>query len=81
MLVRPPRTNLKMTLRADCAVSVCSSLPTLSIKGLAPLVASGGGGSWPLDRCLTPSSSQLPASEVKQTSSSASLACLLAFEW
>ena len=81
MLVRPPWTNLKMTLRADCAVSVCNSLPTLSIEALAPLVASGSGGSWPLNRCLTPSSSQLPASEVKQTSLSPILACLLAFEW
>ena len=44
MLVRPPWTNLKMTLRADCAVSVCSSLPTLSIKALAPQIASGGRG-------------------------------------
>ena len=47
-LVRPPMTNLKMTVRADCAVSACSPL-LLSIKALAPLVVNGR--SQPLDRC------------------------------
>ena len=37
-LVRPLMTNLKMTVRDGCAVSACS--PLLSIKALAPLVAS-----------------------------------------
>ena len=35
MLVRPPMTNFKMTVRADCAVSTCGPLP-LSIKASAP---------------------------------------------
>ena len=34
-LVRPPMTNFKMTVRADCAVSACSPL-TVSIKTFAP---------------------------------------------
>ena len=38
------------------------------------------GGSWPLDRCLPPSPSQLLASETKQTFLSTNLACLLASE-
>ena len=38
-LVRPLMTNLKMTVGAGCAVSARS--PLLSIKALAPLVASG----------------------------------------
>ena len=46
--VRPLVTNLKMTVRADCAVSACSPL-LLSIKSLAPLVVNGR--SQPLDRC------------------------------
>ena len=33
MLVRPPKTNFKMTLRPDCTVSACSPLP-LSVKAL-----------------------------------------------
>ena len=41
-LVRPPATDLKMIVRADCAVSACSPLPQ-SIKALVPLVVSGGG--------------------------------------
>ena len=41
---RPPMTNFKMTVRADCVVSVYN--PLLSIKALAPwlsLVGEGGG--------------------------------------
>ena len=34
MLVRQPKINFKMTVRADCAVAACSSLP-LPIKSLA----------------------------------------------
>ena len=49
MLVRPPMTSFKMTVRADCAVSACSPLPQ-PIKRLAP-DRLGVGGSWPLDRC------------------------------
>ena len=54
MLVRPLKTNLKMTDRDDCAVSACS-LPLsplhppcfLPMKALVPLVASGRGiGRW-----------------------------------
>ena len=48
MLVRPPMTNFKMTVRADCVVSACSPLP-LATKALAPWL-SRVGGSWPLDR-------------------------------
>ena len=69
-LVRPLMTNLKVTVRADCAVSACSRL-LLSIKALAPLAASAGGVG------LCP---QLLASEIKQTFLSTNLSCLLAFE-
>ena len=52
-LVRPLMTSLKMTVRAYCAVSACRPL-FLSIKALAPLVASAsGGGRHPLDRWPT----------------------------
>ena len=44
-LVRPPMTNLKMTVRADCAVSACSPL-LLSIKALAPRLLCVCGGGW-----------------------------------
>ena len=47
MLVRQPKINFKMTVRADCAVSACSSLP-LPIKSLAHWLSVGG--SLPLDR-------------------------------
>ena len=69
-LVRPLMTNLKVTVRADCAVSACSRL-LLSIKALAPLAASAGGVG------LCP---QLLASEIKQTLLSSNLAYLLASE-
>ena len=47
MLLSPPMTNFKMTVRADCAVSACSHLPP-SIKVLARIVY---GRDQPLDRC------------------------------
>ena len=54
-------TSLKMTVRADGAVSICSPL-LVATKTLAPLVAGAklwlagrGVGSQPLDRCLPPS--------------------------
>ena len=56
-LIRPPTTNFKMTVRADCAVSAWSPLPP-PIKALAPCL-SAGEESWPLDRC-PPSPSHLP---------------------
>ena len=42
MLVSLPMTNLKLTVRADCAVSACCPL-FQTIKALVPLVVSGGG--------------------------------------
>ena len=45
MLVRPPMINLKMTIRADSAVSVCGSLLTSVYKSSCPQVAGGGGES------------------------------------
>ena len=78
MQVRPPVTNLKMTVTADCPVPACSPL-LLSIKPLAQLVT---GGSW--ESAFGQTSAlpcpQLPASEIKQTFLSTSLGCLLAFE-
>ena len=69
LLLRLPMTNLKMTVRADCAVSVCSP-PLLSIKALAPLVAIRGGGSPPpfgqTSAILPPP--QMPASEISKLS-------------
>lgn len=50
MLVKPPMTNLKMTVRDDCAVSACSPQPT---KALCPMIVSGGAKS--LDRHPAPS--------------------------
>ena len=34
-LVRPPIINFKMTVRADCAVSACSSLPAAAAAAAA----------------------------------------------
>ena len=55
--------------------------PPPSIKALTPACGQGGG-SWPLDTCLSPSHPhpQLPRSEIKQIFLSTTLACLLAFE-
>ena len=80
-LVRPQMTNLKMTLRDDCAVSPCSApSPTPSVKALTPAYWGGGGGGRTLDRSLAPSPYQVPAPEMKQTFPFTNLACLLAFE-
>ena len=45
MLVRPRMTNFKMTVRADCAVSACSTNP-LSIKALAHWLSVGRVSLW-----------------------------------
>ena len=39
MLVRPLMTNLKVTARADCAVSVCRTPPSI-YKNSCPLIVS-----------------------------------------
>ena len=44
-LVRPTLTNIKMTVRTDCAVSAWSPLPQ-SIKPFFPIVRDGGVGLW-----------------------------------
>ena len=51
-LVRPPKINLKMTVRVDCAVSAWSppQPPTLVRKALAQLIVRAE--SWPLDKHL-----------------------------
>ena len=49
MLIRPPMTNFKRIIRADCAVSTWSPLP-LSVEVLAPWLSVRE--SWPLDRSL-----------------------------
>ena len=77
MLVRPLVTNFKMTVRADCAVSACSSLP-LSIKALAPWLS--GGKSAFEQVSASPSPAELLASKIKQIFISTNLASLLAFE-
>ena len=78
MLVRPPMTNLKMTIRADSAVSICGSLLTSVYKSSCPQVA-GGGGESAFGEMFTTLAPQLSASEIKQTFLTTNLACLLAF--
>lgn len=51
-LVRPPMTNLKVTVRADCCF--CMYCPT-SVKALAHWLPVVLVGSWPLDRRPPPS--------------------------
>ena len=46
MLVRPLMTNLKMTVRDDCAIAACSHPPPLSIKALAPCLLGAGVCLW-----------------------------------
>ena len=75
-LVSLPMTNLKLTVRADCAVSACCLL-FQPIKALAPLVVSGGGISLWID---IHSPRQLPASEIKETFLFSKVACFLVFE-
>ena len=71
-------TNVRMTVRADCADSVCSPLP-LPIKALAHWLSVRVSMS--LDRCPPPSFPPwLPALKIKQTFLSTDLVSLLAFE-
>ena len=65
-LVRPPMTNLRMTVVADCTVFLHVPPPLLSIKALAFVQ-------------MAAFLRQLPTSKIKQTFFSTSLACLLAF--
>ena len=77
MLVRPPLTNFKMTVRAECAPSACSPLP-LPIESLAHWLAGGwGNGLW--TGVHLPH--WLPASKIKQTFLSTNLVSLMAFNW
>ena len=93
MLVRPLTTNLKMTVRDDCAVFSCNSPPpppphhththththTDSVYNtLTPCLSGEKGVSLWTDVHHPPP--QLSASEMKQTSVSTNLACLLTFE-
>ena len=78
MLVRPPMTNLKMTVRADCAVFAWGPL-LFSIKALAHWLPVGVGES-AFGQTSATLPLQLSTSEMKQTFLSTNLACLLAFE-
>ena len=84
MLVRPPLTNFKMMVKADCAVSACTpprAPPLLSIETLVPWLQGGGVGLWTgVYPILWPPPFQLLASKIKQTFPSTSLGFLLAFE-
>ena len=80
MLVRPPKTHLKLTVRADCGFCMYVSPPRLNLSVTALTPCLSGRGSRPMDRCLPPSLPQLLASEIKQTFLSTNLGCLLAFE-
>ena len=80
MLVRPPMTNFKMTVRADCSVSACSALP-LSIRALDHWSSAERESAFGQMSTLFTLPLQLPASEIKQTFLSTNLASLTAFEW
>ena len=81
-LVRPPITNLKVTVRADCAVSACSQPPTSVYKRSYPPVTSGGEWGVSLWTDVCPPSAHLPASEIKQTFLSTDLAYFMALgQW
>ena len=62
MLVRPPMTNLKMTVRADCAVSACSPHPGLYKLLPADCQWSGGAG---FGQASTSPLLRVPASKIK----------------
>ena len=70
-------TDFKMTVRAGCAVSVCSPLPW-SIKALVHWLSVVGAGKSSFRQKST--APCLLASKIKQTFFSTSLASLLAFE-
>ena len=74
-LLRPPKTNFKMTVRADCAVPECSFLP-LSIKALSHWLSGWRVSLWTGVRPPC----GLPASRIKQTFLYTTLASILAFE-
>ena len=52
-MVRPPMTNFKIIIRADCAVSACSPMqlpPSVYKSSCLLMLGMGGRGSQPLDR-------------------------------
>ena len=77
MLVRPLMTNLKMTVRDDCAVSACCPSPTLLVNAFTPYLSWWAVGLWTV---VYHPPSQLLASEIRQTFLSTNPAYLLAFE-
>ena len=70
--VRPLMTNLKMTVRADCAVSAYSTTITSVYKGSGPTGFQWRGSGFG-SMSATPTA-QLPESEIKQTFLSTNLA-------
>ena len=74
MLSRPWMTRFKVTVRADCAVSVWNPLP-LSINALTHWMSAEGDKQSPLPHPW------MLASKIKQTFLSTNLASLLASEW
>ena len=69
MLVRPLMTNLKMTVRDDCAVSAWRPPPTLSINGLNSLLVRVGELAFGQMSVLSPppTQPQLLAPEIMET--------------
>ena len=63
--VRPQMTNLKMTVRADCAVSAYSTTITSVYKGSGPTGFQWRGSGF--GSMSTTPTAQLPESEIKQT--------------
>ena len=70
-------TSFKMTVKADYAVS--AYIPPIYKSSCYLIVLEGGGR--PLDRHLPTPQSLFPASKIKQTFLSTSLASLMAFEY
>ena len=77
MLVRPLMTNFKVTVKVDYAVS--AYIPPIYESSCHLIVLERGGR--PLDRHLPIPQSLFPASKIKQTFLSISLASLMAFEY
>ena len=81
MLVRPPMTDFKMTIRVDCAVLHVASPPSVYKSSCSCWLSLTR--SQPLDRHV-PLIPLLPlrlASKINQTFLSINLTSLLAFEW
>lgn len=77
LLIRPPMTDLKIPVRADCCYKAA---PPSTYESYGLLIAGDGEGELAFGQAFTLSPAPVPASKIKQTFLFTNLTSLLAFK-